>query len=108
MADVMRLIMADGLQIRCREKPAIRQHGVKRFDTVALALHITVAVRIAESLRRDVQHAVVEHVQDVHAGKPAARVARAGAYDEMQHRAAQRNGFELEFVVGHEITLLSP
>jgi hypothetical protein len=30
-------------------------------------------------------------------------VARAGVVDQPQHRAAQRGGFELEFVVGHAI-----
>jgi hypothetical protein len=28
-------------------------------------------------------------------------VARPGVEDEPQHRAAQRGGFELEFVIGH-------
>ena len=70
---------------------------------MALALHVTVARRAGERLRRDVEHAVVEDVQDVHAGQPATRVASAGVKDEPQHRAAQCGGFQLKFVVSHEI-----
>ena len=68
---------------------------------MALALHVTVAGRTAECFGRDVEHAVVEDVQDVQTGQPAARVARARTDNEVQHRAAQHDGFELEFVVGH-------
>jgi hypothetical protein len=35
-------------------------------------------------------------------------VACSGADDEIKHRPSQGEGLELEFVVGHEITLLSP
>ena len=55
---------------------------------MALALHVTVARRAGERLRRDVEHAIVEDVQDVQTGQPAAGVARAGVDDEPQHLAA--------------------
>ena len=101
MADVVRLVMANRFQFRFGKKSAIRQHRVKRLDRMAFALDVTVARRAAESFRRHVEDAVVEHVQDVEARKPAAGVPRARADDGFERQLAQADGFELEFAVGH-------
>lgn len=101
MADIVRLIMADRFQVRRRKKSTIGKHSVECLDAMALALHITVARRAGERLWRDIEHTVVKDVQDVHAGQPAAGVARARADDEIEHRAAEREGLELKLMVGH-------
>src|SRR5688572_16575508 len=68
---------------------------------MSLTLHVTVARRTRECLRGYVEDAIIEDVQDVQAGKPAAGVARAGFEDGFKRFLAQMDRFDLEFVIGH-------
>jgi hypothetical protein len=68
---------------------------------MALALNVTVAIRVAESFGRHTKDAVVKHVQDVKARQAAAGVTRARVENDFQRPLSQADGFEGEFVVGH-------
>ena len=68
---------------------------------MSFALDVAIAVRIGERLRRDVQHAIVKHVQNVDARQAAARVAGAGVIDDREQVAAILDRFAAQFVVGH-------
>lgn len=62
-------------------------------------LDITVAVGIRKGLRRDVEHAVVEHIEDVNGREVAAGVPGARLRDDAQDRLAVVDGLELEFPI---------
>jgi hypothetical protein len=101
MADVIALVVADGVEVGVGEVAAVGHDGVERLDAVALALDVAVAERVGGGLRRDLEHAVVEDVEDVEARQAAAGVAGARIVDQPQHAPAQRDSLEGEVVVGH-------
>ena len=100
MADEVRPVVAERLQLGFGEEAAVGQDDEERLDRVALALDVAVAVAVRERLRRDAQHAVVEHVQDVDARQAAAGVAGAGVEDGLQDLPPVVDRLQPEFVVG--------
>src|SRR6185312_13352436 len=97
MPNEMGFVMADGFQFGFRKKSTIREHRIKRLNRMAFALHVTIARQAGKSLRRDVQDAVVEHVQNIEARKPPASVARARLENRFERFLAQTDGFNLQF-----------
>jgi hypothetical protein len=59
--------MAERFELGLWVEALVREDDEQRLDRVALALNIPVAIWILHRLRRDAQHAVVEHVEDVDA-----------------------------------------
>ncbi len=84
MADEVRPVLAERFELGRRKEAVVGQHDEQRLDRVALALDVAVAVGSIERLRRDAQHAVVQHVEDVDAREAAAGVAGAGVLDGVQ------------------------
>ncbi len=68
MTDERRLVSAERIQILCREKTSIGENGVQSFDTVPLALHMTVAIGVSTSSGGHVQDIVVQNVEDINSG----------------------------------------
>src|ERR1700722_3564273 len=62
MTDKMRLISAKRFEFFKWEKSPVRQHDIQCFNGMALTLDISVALRIAERLRRNLQYPVVQNV----------------------------------------------
>jgi len=94
VAHEVRLVLPEGLKCLLGEETAIGQHDVQGFDRVTLALDVTVALGVGEGLRRNVQHVVVEDVENVHARQIAGGVSAPGLHDAGQQRPAIADGFE--------------
>src|SRR5262245_32492695 len=67
---------------------------------MAFALHVTVALRMRERFGRNIQHAVVKHVENVQTRKAAARMPCAGALDDFEQLAAVLPRFLRKLMVG--------
>src|SRR4051794_35155876 len=65
-----------------------------------LTLDVPIALRIRERRGRDIEHAVVEHVENIGAREAAPRMPRARVLDDLQNPLAVAKGFEGELVVG--------
>src|SRR5690242_15423371 len=70
-----------------------------------LALDVAIAGRRRKRVRGHVENAVVKHVQNIEARKPAARVASTGFENRLKRFLPQMDGFNLEFTVGHFVKL---
>src|SRR6185436_34222 len=87
---------------------AVGEHGVEGLDRMAFALDVTIAVWIFARFRSDAEHAVVEDVQDVEAGQPAAGMTGAGMEDRFEHSLAQAEGFQFQFAIVHDSHAMNP
>jgi hypothetical protein len=50
MPHIFRLVAANGVEVGVRKITAIGEHNIERLDTVALALHVMIAMQILDRL----------------------------------------------------------
>src|SRR5262245_46351155 len=100
MSDKMRLVAGERVEFGFGKKSFVGQHDVKRLDRMAFALHVTVAVRMRERFRRNIQHAVVKHIENVQTRQAASRVPRARVTDDFEQLAAVLPRLARKLLVG--------
>jgi hypothetical protein len=101
VADVVGLVLAEGFQVRFREKSAICQGHKQGFDAMSFARDVAITIRVFEIGRIHLEHSVVEHIEDIHAGKASSGMSGFCFIDVFEKVFSQENRLLLQFIVGH-------
>jgi hypothetical protein len=97
MPNEMGAKLVERLELLLRKEAAIGQDNEESFGAMSFALNIIVAIRILEVLWSYSQNPIIEHVENINAGKISPRMAGATLFDNAQYVPSVLHRFLFQF-----------